>query len=65
MWIKRSRIEALEKKVADLEKNQLQTTDMVKRYIEDSESLSNQLSEQIKELPQTLEGLLCDYSSNK
>lgn len=65
MWISKKKWKALEKKVADLEKSQLQANDKVKKYIEDSEALSNQLSAMIKELPKKLEDFLLNHSSNE
>lgn len=65
MWIKQKRFEALEKKVAALEESQLHANTMVKEYIQDQESLSNVLSEEIRSLPTIVASILNDYCSNK
>lgn len=54
MWISKRRYDNLEKKVAELEKSQLHAITMVKEYIEDQETLSNDLCERVKELPNTI-----------
>lgn len=65
MWISKKKYKNLERRVADLEKSQLQTVDMVKEYIEDTESLSNKLSKEIETLPMIIEKCLSNYCSNK
>ncbi len=54
------RIGQIEKRVADLEKNQLQAMDSVTNYIEDSESLANKMHEELQSLPDTLIRVLTD-----
>lgn len=65
MWISRKKYKELEKRVADLEKSQLRATEMVKEYIEDTESLSNVLERKIEAFPETIKKCLSDYCSDK
>lgn len=65
MWISKKKYKNLERRVADLEKSQLQAVDMVKEYIKDTESLSNNLSKEIETLPVIIEKCLSNYCSNK
>ena len=65
MWISKKKYKNLEKKVADLEKSQLQAVDMVKEYIEDTESLSSKLSKEIETLPVIIKKCLSNHCCNK
>lgn len=65
VWISKKRFYALEKRVADLECEQLKSAKMVKDYIEDSESLSNKLSEEIKNIPQKILEHLKNHGFNE
>lgn len=56
----KERIEKIEKRVADLEQNQLQAEESVTNYIKDSESLANKMHEEVKSLPDTLIKVLTD-----
>lgn len=56
----KERIEQIEKRVADLEANQLQAVTEVTNYIKDTESLSNKMHEELKALPDTLIKILTD-----
>lgn len=61
MWINRERFIDLERRIADLEKSQLQALDMVKRYIEDSETEEEKLRMAIDTMPEKLEAVLKNY----
>lgn len=65
MLISKKKYKELEKRVADLEKSQLQAVEMVKKYIEDTESLSNILEKKIEALPATIKKYLNDHCCNK
>lgn len=52
------------RRIENLESNQFQANEMVKQYIEDSESLSNQLCELINAMPKMMEELLKELLKN-
>lgn len=54
MWISKRKIKEIEKRIADLEKSQLESMKMVKDYITDSETMSEQLNKEVKLLPQKI-----------
>lgn len=56
----KERIEQIEKRVADLEENQLQAMECVTNYIKDTESLANKMHEELQSLPDTLIRVLTD-----
>ena len=61
MWINGEKFIDLERRIADLEKSQLQALDMVKRYIEDSETETEKLRIAIDTMPEKLEAVLKNY----
>lgn len=65
MWIKKQVLNNLIKRIEYLESNQFNANERVKQYIEDSESLSNQLYELINDLPHSLLNILSDNCGNK
>lgn len=65
MWIRKKTFIELEKRVLELEKKQIQANNMVKTYIEDSETLSNMLTQQLKEFPKIIKTLLDNNSGDK
>lgn len=58
MWISYKKYKDLLNRIAVLEANQNQAVEMVKNYIEDSESLSNKLQHEISKLPQAIVQIL-------
>lgn len=62
MWIKRKRFADLEKRVTDLEKSQLRSCEMVKQYIEDTESMAMIMSDKISRLPNDIKVALANNS---
>ena len=65
MWVSKKKIMNLEKRIADLEKSQLKAINMVKNYIEDTESLSKKIDEEINKLPQAINDMLTNYYRDK
>lgn len=65
MWISKRKIKDIEKRIADLEKSQLESMKMVKDYITDSETMSEQLNKEVKLLPQKIMMGLRQYGINK
>lgn len=59
------KIKRLEKRVANLERSQLQAMKMVKNYIEDQECMSNKMFEMLKRLPENLQRILANNCSDK
>lgn len=58
MWIDEAIYNSIMRRIENLESSQFQANEMVKQYIEDSETLSNQLCELINALPKMMEELL-------
>lgn len=65
MWIDEEKYNSIIKRIENLEKNQFQANERVKQYIEDSESMSNQLCDLINALPKTLEYVLNNKNITK
>lgn len=64
MWIDETTYNSIMRRIENLESNQFQANEMVKQYIEDSESLSNQLCELINAMPKMMEELLKELLKN-
>ena len=58
MWIDETNYNSIMRRIESLESSQFQANEMVKQYIEDSETLSNQLCELINAMPKMMEELL-------
>lgn len=64
MWIDETTYNSIMRRIENLESSQFQANEMVKQYIEDSETLSNQLCELINAMPKMMEKLLEELLKN-
>lgn len=65
MWIDETTYNSIMRRIESLESSQFQANEMVKQYIEDSETLSNKLCELINAMPKMMEELLKELLKNK
>lgn len=57
----KERIEIAEKRIAELELNRIQDLQLIRDYIKGSESLSNQIQEDLRTMPDKLTEILKAY----